>query len=117
MVGKKNSPSLWNCLGGSGMIGAGGWIVWDELCGPEELEVVELAGVAGLLCSGVATEFAAFWYPKKSPKSGTQTLSYKLAGTFSNEAFSTSTSATKNKEKELIHLKAKTPIKITKYNM
>lgn len=76
------------------MMGAAGGAVWDAFCGPEEFEVVELAGVAGLLCSGVATEFVALWYPKKSPRSGTQTLSYKLAGTFSKDAFSTSTSVT-----------------------
>lgn len=101
---KVDLPSLWYCLDGrdtapeEGCIGGCCCVpLWG---GPEELEVVELAGVDGFLCSGVATWWPPpppppLWYPKKSPKSGTHTLSYKFAGTFSREAFAASTSECK----------------------
>jgi len=98
---KVDLPSLWYCLDGrdtapeEGCIGGCCCVaLWG---GPEELEVAELAGVDGFLCSGVATWWCPPppWYPNKSPKSGTHTLSYKFAGTFSREAFAASTSECK----------------------
>lgn len=96
---KMDLPSLWYCLDGrdtapeEGCIGGCCCVpLWG---GPEELEVAELASVGGFLCSGVATWWPPPWYPKKSPKSGTHTLSYKFAGTFSREAFAASTSKCK----------------------
>jgi len=98
---KVDLPSLWYCLDGrdtapeEGCIGGCCCVaLWG---GPEELEVAELAGVDGFLCSGVATWWCPPppWYPNKSPKSGTHTLSYKFVGTFSREAFAASTSECK----------------------
>lgn len=116
---KMDLPSLWYCLDGrdtapeEGCIGGCCCVpLWG---GPEELEVAELAGVDGFLCSGVATWWPPPWYPKKSPKSGTHTLSYKFVGTFSREAFAASTSECKteiNPQPECTAIRAPTSVHI-----
>ena len=101
MKSERHLPSLWYCLEGreTATVGGcnGGPVDWFPAV--LEFEVAELAGVAGLLCSGVAAWCAPLWYPKKSPNSGTHTLSYMLpVGTFSRVAFAASTSGWKTEQ-------------------